>query len=120
MVRDPDDGDDDDDDAAADNEEPPAKRRKSRTSTDLNQIWRLYNDSIEIDGLSLSMLVRSRMNDREAGTGENSTAHWLKKIFQMYIKRAGLSFRDVGCYNLVCDASRHSTQDCLVGVFLQS
>ena len=84
---------------------------------DLNQIWKLYNDSVEINGVSLSMLVRTKQNDREAGCKAATTAHWLKKIMKMYFRRANLGFRNIDHLNVVCDASRHSIYDCLVSVF---
>ena len=56
------------------NEQGP-KPRKGRTQIDLNFIWKLYNDSVEINGLSLSMLVRSRQNDAEGGACQNTSSH---------------------------------------------
>lgn len=93
------------------------KRRKNNTSMDLNQIWKLYNDSVEINGVSLSMLVRTKQNDREAGCKQSTSTHWLKKIMKMYCRRANLGFKNIDHINVVCDASRHSVHDCLVSVF---
>ena len=93
------------------------KRRKNNTSMDLNQIWKLYNDSVEINGVSLSMLVRTKQNDREAGCKQSTSTHWLKKIMKMYCRRANLGFKNIDHINVVCDASRHSVYDCLVSVF---
>ena len=97
------------------NEQGP-KPRKGRTQIDLNFIWKLYNDSVEINGLSLSMLVRSRQNDAEGGACQNTSSHWLKKIMRMYSRRATLGFKDVRHLNMVCDASRHGVYECLVSV----
>ena len=98
-------------------QQPRRRGRKSRTQIDLNQIWRLYNDSVEVNGMSLSMLVKSKQNDREGGSTKETSTHWLKKIMNMYTRRSSLSFIDVDHVNIVCDASRHSVNDCLVSVF---
>lgn len=41
------DGEDQEEGAASSSSKP----RKDRTQVDLNQIWKLYNDSVEIDGM---------------------------------------------------------------------
>ena len=94
-----------------------ARKRKNRTSMDLTEIWKLYNDSVEINGLSLSMLVRSKQNDRQAGCSSTTSTHWMKKCMTMYLDRAKHGFKGVKDVNVVCDASRHSVYDCLVSVF---
>lgn len=80
-------------DQEGDENEQGPKLRKGRTQIDLNFIWKLYNDSVEINGLSLSMLVRSRQNDAEGGACQNTSSHWLKKIMRMYSRRATLGFK---------------------------
>ena len=59
------------------------KKRKSRTSMDLNEIWKLYNETVEINGMSLSMLVRSKQNDRQGGASETTSTWWMKKVMKM-------------------------------------
>ena len=93
------------------------KKRKNRTSMDLNEIWKLYNDSVDINGMSLSMLVRSKQNDRQGGASETTSTWWMKKVMKMYCRRASISFMGIKHINIVCDASRHSIYDCLVSVF---
>ena len=93
------------------------KKRKTRTFMDPNEIWRLYNDSVEINGMSLSMLVRSKQNDRQGGVSETTSTWWMKKAMRMYCRRASISFMGIKRINIVADASRHSTFECLVSVF---
>ena len=38
-----------------DGEDQGGRKKKRNTFMDLNEIWKLYNDSVEINGLSLSM-----------------------------------------------------------------
>ena len=90
------------------------KKRKTRTFMDPNEIWRLYNDSVEINGMSLSMLVRSKQNDRQGGVSETTSTWWMKKAMRMYCRRASISFMGIKRINIVADASRHSTFECLV------
>ena len=90
--------------------------KKSITKVDLNQVWAMYNDSVEIHGVSFSMLLRTKQKDREAGCSESSARHWLQKIVAMYSKRAEFGMQDASHINLITDASRHSTVDSLVSV----
>ena len=99
-----------------DENEPGPRQRARRTHIDLNHVWKLYNDSVQMNGMSLSMLVKSRKNDPEGGASQQASSYWLKKIMRMYIRRATLGFKDVKCLNMVCDASRHGVHDCLVTV----
>ena len=92
------------------------QRKKGRTAMDLNEIWRMYHDSIEINGISLSMLVRSKSKDRHGGANESTSTHWLKKAMKMYNKRLYMSFLGAKDLNLVTDASRHGVFDVLVSV----
>ena len=43
-----------------DENEPGPRQRVRRTHIDLNHIWKLYNDSVQMNGMNLSMLVKSR------------------------------------------------------------
>lgn len=104
------------DEGGDDENEGGVRQARRRTHTDLNYIWKLYNDSVEMNGMSLSMLVKSRKHDPEGGASQQASCYWLKKIMRMYIRRVALGFKDVKHLNMVCDASRHGVHDCLVSV----
>lgn len=56
-------------------------KRKARTRVNLNEIWRMYSSSVEINGITLSMLLRTKENDEESGvkrsdSQESTTSIW--------------------------------------------
>ena len=76
----------------------------------------MYSSSVEINGITLSMLLRTKENDEESGVKRSAADHWLVRIMQMYSDRAVVGFTGVNHINLVCDGSTHSAQDILVSV----
>lgn len=93
------------------------KKERQWVQVDLDEIWNLYSDSIEVKGLSLQQIVRSKARSQEGGCKESTVINWLGKIQAMYKQRASLGFKDETHLNLISDASRHSTRDTLVSAF---
>ena len=94
-----------------------ASQRQQWVQVDLDEIWNLYSDSVEVKGLSLQQIVRSKGRSREGGCSEATVVNWLGKIQAMYQHRASLGFKNEIRLNMVSDGSRHSTRDTLVTVF---
>ena len=100
----------------SDDEGLPETTAKQRpwVQVDLNEIWNLYTDSIEVKGLSLQQILRTKTRSREGGCGEGSANFWPGKFQAMYCQQASSGFEDELHINMVSDASRHSTRDILV------
>eukprot|EP00438_Fugacium_kawagutii_P005363 Skav207100 [mRNA] locus=scaffold2123:117802:122235:+ [translate_table: standard] len=109
-------GDSENDDAQAENAERD-KEKRPWTQVNLDEIFNLYSDSIEVKGLSLQQIVRSKGRNQEVGCSETAVVNWLGKIQAMYQQRASLGDKDEIRLNMVSDGSRHSTRDTWVTCF---
>ena len=89
-------------------------RQRQWVQMNLDEIWNLYCDSIEIKGLSLQQIAATKARSREGGVKESTVVNWLGKIQAMYKQRSCMDFSDESHFNLISDASRHSTRDTLV------
>ena len=134
--REGDGGDGDDSDramiVAVDNdsgEEPPShgqgqgqgdRKRRQWVQMDLDEIWNVYSDSIELKGLSLQQISKTKSRSREGGVKESTCSNWLGKIQAMYKRRACMGFSGEQYYNLIGDASRHSTRETMVSAFFSA
>lgn len=107
----------DDDDAPAASSSATTGEMRQWVQVDLNEIWNLYTDSVQVKGLSLQQIVRSKSRNREVGCKEATVLNWLGKIQVMYKDRVQLAFRAQTHINVIADASRHATRDTLVSAF---
>ena len=90
--------------------------RKRFVQLDVGAIFQMYEDALA-EGMSLSLLVKSRKREKQAGGSEAAVEYWQRKIQNMYQKRTKLAFQDVQVFNMVSDSSRFSTRDTLVSAF---
>ena len=103
----------------SDDEGLPETTAKQRpwVQVDLNEIWNLYADSIEVKGLSLQQILRTKTRSREGDCGEGSANFWPGKFQAMYCQQASSGFEDELHINMVSDASRLLTRDTVVTAF---